>query len=52
LQIERSQARKCGMRIAEKIIVAALEHFYGVLLDHAIFGYQTTSELAKFARSL
>jgi hypothetical protein len=30
LQIERRQARKCGMRIAEKIIVAALEHFSAV----------------------
>jgi hypothetical protein len=27
LQIERPQVRKCGMRIAKEIIVAALEHF-------------------------
>jgi hypothetical protein len=32
LQIEPPQARKCGMRIAEKIIVAALEHFSDVLV--------------------
>jgi hypothetical protein len=52
LQIERPQARKCGIRIAEKIIVAGLEHFPASILITPIFQYETTSELAKFARSL
>jgi hypothetical protein len=52
LQIERPQARKRGMRIAEKIIVAALEHFSGVYLITPFLHYETTSELTKFARSL
>jgi hypothetical protein len=30
LQIERPQVRKCGMRNAEKTILAALAHFSGV----------------------
>jgi hypothetical protein len=40
------------MRIAEKIVVAALEHFSGVRGEHAILRYEPTSKLAKFARSL
>jgi hypothetical protein len=52
LQIEQPQARKCGMRIAEKIIVAALEHFSGVYLITPFLHYETTRERAKFARSL
>jgi homocysteine S-methyltransferase len=52
LQIERPQVRKCGMRIAETIIVAALEYFSGVYLITPFSHYETTSELAKFARSL
>ena len=40
------------MRIAETIIVAALEHFSGVYLITPFLHYETTSELAKFARSL
>jgi hypothetical protein len=52
LQIERPQARKCGMRIAEKVIVAVLEDFSGVYLITPFLHYETTSELAKFARSL
>jgi len=51
-QIERPRTRKCGMRIAEKIVVAALEHFSGVRGEHAILRYEPTSKLAKFARSL
>jgi hypothetical protein len=52
LQIERPQARECGMHIAEKIIVAALEHFPASILITPFLQYETTGELAKFARSL
>jgi hypothetical protein len=52
LQIEQPQARKCGMCIAEKITVAALEHFFGVYLITLFLHYETTSDLAKFAQSL
>lgn len=45
-------ARSFGMRLAEKIISAALEHFRGVYLITPFLRYELTSELAKFARSL
>jgi methionine synthase / methylenetetrahydrofolate reductase(NADPH) len=51
LQIEQPQARKCGMRITEKIILAALEHFSRVYLITPFLHYEATTELAKFARS-
>jgi len=38
--------------MVEKIIVAALEHFSGVYLITPFLQYETTTELAKFARSL
>jgi len=40
------------MHIAEKITVAALEHFPGIYLITPFLHYETTTELAKFARSL
>jgi hypothetical protein len=40
------------MRIAEKIILAALEHFSGVLLVTPFLHHETTTEPGKFARSL
>jgi hypothetical protein len=43
---------KCGMRIAEKFIVAALQRFSGAYLITLFLHYETTSDLAKFAQSL
>jgi methionine synthase / methylenetetrahydrofolate reductase(NADPH) len=40
------------MRIAEQVITAVLEHFPGVYLITPFLQYETTTELAKFARSL
>jgi homocysteine S-methyltransferase len=42
----------CGMRVAQEIIAAALEHFPGVYLITPFLHYETTTELATFARSL
>jgi hypothetical protein len=49
LPIERPSARKCGVRIAEKIIVAALGDFPGI---YHFSTYEATTKVAKFARSL
>ena len=35
------------MRIAEKIIVAALEHFSGVYFDHAIFALRNDEQAGE-----
>jgi hypothetical protein len=40
------------MRLAEKIITAALGHFPGVYLITPFLHCEATTELAKFARSL
>ncbi len=45
-------ARIYGMRLAQKIITAALKHFPGVYLITPFLHYETTAELAKFARSV
>ncbi|HAK05659.1 MAG TPA: bifunctional homocysteine S-methyltransferase/methylenetetrahydrofolate reductase [Spartobacteria bacterium] len=50
--LDEDGARGCGMRLAEKIITAVLEHFPGVYLITPFLHYETTTELAKFARSL
>src|SRR5439155_15004883 len=52
LPVDRPQAPVCGMRVAEKITVAALEHSPGVYLITPFLYHETTTELAKFARSL
>jgi len=52
LQVERPQAGKCEICIAEKIIFVALEHFSGGCFNHAVFLSYVVTELAKFARSL
>jgi methionine synthase / methylenetetrahydrofolate reductase (NADH) len=45
-------AREYGMKLARKIIAAALEHFPGVYLITPFLHYDLTAELAGFARSL
>jgi hypothetical protein len=41
-----------GRASAEKISVAVLEHFSGAYRMTPFLHYETTTELAKFARSL
>src|SRR6266853_1579438 len=45
-------AQACGIRLAEKIITAALDFFPGVYLITPFLRYESTTRLAKFARSL
>jgi homocysteine S-methyltransferase len=40
------------MRVAQEILAAALEHFPGVYLITPFLHYETTTELATFARSV
>ena len=49
-QGEKAQA--CGIRLAEKIITAAFDFFSGVYLITPFLHYESTTALAKFARSL
>jgi homocysteine S-methyltransferase len=49
---EDASARACGMRLAEKIVKAAFNFFPGVYLITPFLRYETTTALAKFARSL
>jgi methionine synthase I (cobalamin-dependent)/5,10-methylenetetrahydrofolate reductase len=48
---DRAQ-REYGMRLAERIITATLEHFPGVYLITPFLHYEMTAELAEFARSV
>jgi hypothetical protein len=41
-----------GVRLGEKIIAAALKYFPGIHLITLFLRYETTSELARFARRL
>jgi homocysteine S-methyltransferase len=50
--LDDKAAYACGMRVAQEIIAAALEHFPGVYLITPFLHYETTTELATFARSL
>jgi methionine synthase / methylenetetrahydrofolate reductase(NADPH) len=50
--LDEQGARARGVRLAEEIIAAALEHFPGVYLITPFLHYEMTTELAKFARSL
>jgi len=45
-------AQVCGLRLAEKIIGAAFDFFSGVYLITPFLHYETTTRLARFARSL
>jgi homocysteine S-methyltransferase len=45
-------ARACGVQLAKQIIRVALDHFSGVYLITPFLHYETTSALARFARSL
>jgi len=50
--VNEDGARAYGMRLAEKIITAALENFPGVYLITPFLHFEKTTELARFARSL
>ena len=50
--VDEAGARTQGVRLAEKIIAAALKYFPGVYLVTPFLHYETTSELARFARRL
>jgi homocysteine S-methyltransferase len=50
--LDDKAAYVCGMRVAQEIIAAALEHFPGVYLITPFLHYETTTELATFARSV
>jgi hypothetical protein len=49
--LDDKAARVCGMRVAEEIIGAALQHFPGVYLITPFLHYEIMTELATFARS-
>jgi methionine synthase / methylenetetrahydrofolate reductase(NADPH) len=50
--LDEKEVRIYGMQLAQKIITAALKHFPGVYLITPFLHYETTTELAKFARSV
>jgi homocysteine S-methyltransferase len=50
--LDDKAACACGMRVAQEIIAAALEHFPGVYLITPFLHYETITELATFARSV
>ena len=52
LRLDEQAARAQGIRLAEKIITAALQHFPGVYLITPFLHYNLTSDLARFARRL
>ena len=52
LRLDEQAARAQGMRLAEKIITAALQHFPGVYLITPFLHYNLTTDLARFARRL
>jgi homocysteine S-methyltransferase len=49
---EGKAAEACGLKLAEKIIAAALDFFPGVYLITPFLRYEATSALAGFARTL
>jgi methionine synthase I (cobalamin-dependent)/5,10-methylenetetrahydrofolate reductase len=49
---EAKDVGACGMRLAEEIITTAFDFFPGVYLITPFLHYETTTALAKFARSL
>lgn len=49
--LNESAARAYGLRLAEKIIASACEHFPGVYLITPFLHYDLTTQLAEFARS-
>ena len=49
---DTQSAQVCGLRLAEKIISAAFDFFPGVYLITPFLHYETTTRLARFARSL
>ena len=48
--LEGAEGRKRGVEIAKEVCRAALEHFRGVYLITPFLQYETTAELAHFAR--
>ncbi len=49
---EGLEGRARGVALAKKITAAALEHYDGIYLITPFLQYETTVELAEFARSL
>lgn len=49
---EGAEGRARGVKLAKEISAAALEHFPGVYLITPFLHYETTTELAEFARGL
>jgi methionine synthase I (cobalamin-dependent)/5,10-methylenetetrahydrofolate reductase len=49
---EGQQGRRQGIEIAKDVVRAALEYFPGIYLITPFLAYDTTAELAQFARSL
>jgi methionine synthase / methylenetetrahydrofolate reductase(NADPH) len=49
---EGPQARREGVEIAKDVVRAALDYFPGIYLITPFLAYDTTAELAQFARSL
>jgi len=49
--LNESAARAYGLRLAEKIIASANEHFSGVYLITPFLHYDLTTQLAEFART-
>jgi methionine synthase / methylenetetrahydrofolate reductase(NADPH) len=49
---EGPQARREGIEIAKDVVRAALDYFPGIYLITPFLAYDTTAELAQFARSL
>lgn len=47
-----NEAHKVGMRLAEEIVRAALQHFSGVYLITPFLRFDMTTQLAQFARSM
>jgi 5,10-methylenetetrahydrofolate reductase len=49
---EGPQARREGIEIAKDVVRVALDHFPGIYLITPFLAYDTTAELAQFARTL
>lgn len=50
--LEGAQGRACGIKLAKEIASAALGCYPGVYLIAPFLQYETTVELAEFARGL
>jgi homocysteine S-methyltransferase len=49
---EGLEGRRQGIEIAKDVVRAALDYFPGIYLITPFLAYDTTAELAQFARSL